>query len=59
MQGEKIPFDLMWIIHTFFDRKGGCLCSPVPRLTGTSSKSAPFSWRQAITRVVHVDMGTP
>lgn len=44
---------------TFLARKSGCLCSPVKRLTGTSSNSTPFSWRQVSTRVVHVDIGSP
>jgi len=40
-------------------RKGGCLCSPARRSTGTSSKSKLFSWRHVSTREVHVDMGAP
>jgi hypothetical protein len=44
---------------TFLARKEGCLFSPPKRLTGTSSKSTPFSWRHTNARVVFVDTGIP
>ena len=47
------------LVLTFLARKGGCLCSPAKRSTGTSSKSKSFSCRQVRTREVQVDMGAP
>lgn len=59
MEVEGFGLDLHGLHLTFLARKGGCLCSQAKRSTGMSSKSASFSWRHVITRVVHVDIGAP
>lgn len=46
-------------VYTLREMKGGCLCAPVRISTGTSWYSSSFSLRQAATRAVFVDIGSP